>query len=304
MQESPSIAVLIATYNRSKLLERALLSVLNQSIAPKEIIVIDDASTDDTREVMSRYQQVIYFRLPENSGVGKARNFGLAKSNSEWVTILDDDDELIEAALHIISSEILSFPSIDDKPVLQFSHENGVINKHINEVTLENYLKKHITGDFIPVIQVKRFSKLGFSYPVSRVGSEHLLWWKVASEYPIPTWNIKIGKVGTDAPIRLTSIKNQIQRAREYAEMQEKTLAQFGDDIRKYAPNLEKEKVLGASFYRLLSGDRKAAASHAFSWTKKNLSIESSLLLILCLMPISVVKWCFILYRKSKGSSV
>ncbi len=296
--------MLIATYNRSKLLQRALLSVINQSVAPAEIIVIDDASTDDTREVVAKYQQVRYFRLPENSGVGRARNLGLAKSNSEWVVILDDDDELLETALHIINSKISSISDINGKPVLQFSHENGVVNKEVSEVVLENYLKRDIMGDFIPVIQVERFLKLGYAYPTSRVGSEHLLWWKIASEYPIPTCNIKIGRVGTDAPVRLTSIKNQIQRASEYAEMQEKTLAQFGEDIRKYAPNLEKEKVLGASFYRLLSGDRKAAASHAFSWAKKNLGIESSLLLILCLMPISVIKWCFILYRKSRGSSL
>lgn len=86
------ITVVIPTYNRVRLLERALESVLSQTYPADEIIVVDDGSTDNTKQqLQTHYPQVIYQYQP-NKGVSAARNAGITASNNEWVCLLDSDD--------------------------------------------------------------------------------------------------------------------------------------------------------------------------------------------------------------------
>ncbi|HUW18476.1 MAG TPA: glycosyltransferase family A protein [Sedimentisphaerales bacterium] len=89
----PKVSVIIPTYNRSRLLRGALASVLNQSIADFEVLVVDDGSDDDTASVIQRIsdKRVRYFRK-DNGGLSSARNFGLTNCTGEYVALLDDDD--------------------------------------------------------------------------------------------------------------------------------------------------------------------------------------------------------------------
>ena len=88
-----NIAVVIPTFNRAGLLERALRSVEAQTMAPSEVIVVDDGSTDSTAILMQqRFPHVRYLRQP-NQGVSRARNRGILAARSEWLAFLDSDDE-------------------------------------------------------------------------------------------------------------------------------------------------------------------------------------------------------------------
>ena len=86
------ISVVIPTYNRYELLKRALKSVYSQTYTPKEVIIIDDGSSDETYKIKDIFPQVIY-HYQENSGVSSARNLGIKKSTCKWITFLDSDDE-------------------------------------------------------------------------------------------------------------------------------------------------------------------------------------------------------------------
>ena len=93
------ISVIIPTHNRAQLLQRALNSVLAQSIAPLEIIVIDDGSTDETERMMkASFPQVLYRRQP-NMGVSRARNVGVETARGQWLAFLDSDDEWLPRKL-------------------------------------------------------------------------------------------------------------------------------------------------------------------------------------------------------------
>lgn len=89
------ISVIIPTYNRAHLIRRAVQSVLNQSFTDLEVIVVDDASTDDTQQVVESIPdgRVRYFRLPKNMGACAARNHGVAHALGQYIAFQDSDDE-------------------------------------------------------------------------------------------------------------------------------------------------------------------------------------------------------------------
>ena len=88
------ISVVIPSYNSSKYIDDAINSVLIQTFKPIEIIVIDDGSFDDTRNLLSDYiyNRKINYYYQENSGSGVARNKGISKANGEYIAFLDSDD--------------------------------------------------------------------------------------------------------------------------------------------------------------------------------------------------------------------
>ncbi len=92
----PLVSVIIPTYNRAALLERAIGSVLCQTMRDWECIVVDDASTDGTEGALrSRglLAHVKYVRLPLHKGVSAARNAGVEAAGGAWLAFLDSDDE-------------------------------------------------------------------------------------------------------------------------------------------------------------------------------------------------------------------
>jgi len=87
------ISVVIPTYNRAHCIVRALESVFAQSLAPGEIIVVDDASHDDTAAVLAPYAgRIRVIRHETNAGASAARNTGIAAAQGTWVAFLDSDD--------------------------------------------------------------------------------------------------------------------------------------------------------------------------------------------------------------------
>ncbi len=86
------VAVIIPTHNRASLLPRAIKSVLAQTRAADEIIIVDDGSTDETQSLVGNdYPQIKYIKQ-ENKGVSTARNMGIEVSSSDWICLLDSDD--------------------------------------------------------------------------------------------------------------------------------------------------------------------------------------------------------------------
>ncbi len=96
---SPRISVIIPTFNRAGPLRRALKSVFAQTAPPAEVIVIDDGSEDDTREMVRReFPDSIYIHQ-ENAGVSHARNRGIQAAGGDWIALLDSDDEWLPGKL-------------------------------------------------------------------------------------------------------------------------------------------------------------------------------------------------------------
>jgi glycosyltransferase involved in cell wall biosynthesis len=88
----PKVSVIIPTYNSARYLPEAIESVLAQTYRDFEIVVIDDGSTDNTKEVVAPYLDRIIFLEVPNGGPAKARNRAIRKSSGEYVAFLDADD--------------------------------------------------------------------------------------------------------------------------------------------------------------------------------------------------------------------
>lgn len=86
-------SVVIPTYNRAELLQRAIDSALKQTFPAHEIIVVDDGSTDNTTEVVKEYGEQVRYIWQENAGVSSARNRGIEESEGNVIAFLDSDDD-------------------------------------------------------------------------------------------------------------------------------------------------------------------------------------------------------------------
>ena len=94
----PTVSVIITTHNRPDMLTRAVASAFIAG-AGAEVVVVDDASTDETARVCQGLDGIRYVRLEENQGVGGARNVGILNSVGEYLCFLDDDDVRLEGSL-------------------------------------------------------------------------------------------------------------------------------------------------------------------------------------------------------------
>lgn len=95
-QQDVLISVIMACHNSSRFLAEAVASVLSQTLGDFELIVVDDASTDQTLEVANRFRahdrRISVLSLPERSGPAAARNAGIRVARGAWLGILDSDD--------------------------------------------------------------------------------------------------------------------------------------------------------------------------------------------------------------------
>lgn len=106
-------SVVIPAYNAAKTIGRAIDSCLRQSHQAHEIIIIDDASTDDTAEIVKQYHgNIQYIKLLKNVGSGTARNKGMGIATGDYIAFLDADDTWHENKLGICASILNGVPGI------------------------------------------------------------------------------------------------------------------------------------------------------------------------------------------------
>ncbi len=106
-----SVSVVIPAYNSGAFIARAIDSVLNQTLAPYEIIVVDDGSTDDTAHVVKKYDNVKYIHQ-QNAGASVARNTGIEAATGNWIAFLDADDEWLKNKLKLQTEHLQRNPSL------------------------------------------------------------------------------------------------------------------------------------------------------------------------------------------------
>ncbi|MEK6805806.1 MAG: glycosyltransferase family A protein [Pseudomonadota bacterium] len=111
--EGPLVTVVMPTHNRARLLRRAIISILTQSYRNLELIVVDDASTDDTNETVRAFAdpRLRYIRLDHNRRAAAARNIGIREAKGELIAFQDDDDIWMPQKLAIQVAALQAAPA-------------------------------------------------------------------------------------------------------------------------------------------------------------------------------------------------
>lgn len=109
----PSFSVVIPAYNAGPTIARTLDSVLAQTWPAHEIIVVDDGSSDNTRQVVATYGDQIIYLQQSNAGPSTARNRGVEVATGEWIAFLDADDWYYPKRLRAHAEMIANDPSLD-----------------------------------------------------------------------------------------------------------------------------------------------------------------------------------------------
>ena len=177
-------SIITPTYNRANLIERAIKSILNQSYQNFEMIIVDDGSTDNTDEIVSKYlydTRIIYIKATQNGGVNMARNIGIRNiaQDSDWITFLDSDDEFYHNALESIYSSIINKSEVK---YFRFPvrYIDGTTKCNLNLLNISGnyqlYLKFYNNyGDWVSVINKKIIDE-GFLFDDRVTAFESLTW--------------------------------------------------------------------------------------------------------------------------------
>ena len=185
------ISVIIPTYDRKHTLERAIESVLSQTLKAAEIIVVDDGSSDGTEDWLKNRYPAITVLSQSNMGVSGARNAGIQFAREEWVAFLDSDDEWFFDKLEKQSS------ALEKNPGILFCHTSEI---WIRNGVRVNQMKKHkkyggmIFNNILDMCRVSPSSVLLNKSILEHVGcfneelkvcEDYDLWLRIASKYPI-----------------------------------------------------------------------------------------------------------------------
>jgi glycosyltransferase involved in cell wall biosynthesis len=190
----PRISVIVPTYNRAHLIEKTLLSILNQTHKPNEIIVVDDCSSDQTAEVLAPHIQsgsVRYIRHERNKERAATRNTGMAAATGDLLTFLDSDDLMYPRCIEHAVQYAAHFPEF-----MVFQNQFEIVDgygKAIYRVPLPNVgnARKAIAGgNFLACIGLflrrEIFTQYRFSEDRRLSGSED---WefaiRVLADHPI-----------------------------------------------------------------------------------------------------------------------
>lgn len=238
----PFITILTPTYNRASLLPRLFDSLLRQTNKDFEWIVVDDGSTDDTREVVANLKEKCGGAFPmgyvykANGGKHMAINIGAERARGELLFIADSDDLLIDDALETVAnswhdiSDDKSFAGIAGLDITMDTREvigSGLPQEHIDCNAIDIRYRHHVTGDMKEVFRTEVLREFPFpEFAGERFCPEQLVWFRMARRYRLryinkPIYIADYQPDGITAGITRARMRNPSASMLTYAELTE-----------------------------------------------------------------------------------
>lgn len=214
----PYFSVIIPTYNRAHLISDTIRSVLDQSFPDFELIIVDDGSTDETKEVIASIDdRRLNYVWQENGERGKARNHGVQKATGSYVFFLDSDDfiqstylvhafeqiqKLKEPEFFHIRYQLVSDDSTEPVPLLHKETVHQKVNRQ-NQFACQFFLRKDIALSF-PFLEDRRL----------KIGEDWYVILRIGQRYPFHFSNEVLGEIrqgerSMEAPATNTVLKSR-----------------------------------------------------------------------------------------------
>ena len=195
------IAVAVTTYNQANWIGQTLESVLEQSLAPTEVVVIDDGSTDDTPAILERFRHRVHVIRQRNTGVAGSRNAAVLACSADYVALLDGDDRWHRHKLRRCAEllDLFGQPCLLAHDFERISPAGVVINRGeiaarltewgYHDAALLDCLERLIHDNFISttsqvVVRRNAYVECGLSDPAFAIGSDYDLYLRLALRGP------------------------------------------------------------------------------------------------------------------------
>jgi glycosyltransferase involved in cell wall biosynthesis len=211
--EPATVSVVLPTWNRRELVARALTSVLAQSRAPDEVIVVDDGSTDGTAEALRKDFPGVVVLSQENRGVSAARNRGIEEAKGEWVALLDSDDEWLPRKLETQLGALSASPGAllchTDEIWIRRGRRVNPMAKHdkAGGLIFERCLALCAISPSSALLNRRLFDAVGLFDESLPACEDYDLWLRVTSRYPV---------VYVDEPLLVKTGGHSDQLSRRY----------------------------------------------------------------------------------------
>lgn len=290
------ISIILPTYNGANTIEDAIRSVLEQTFQYYELIIVDDGSTDNTKEIVSHYisaySNKIKYIYKTNGGVASARNEGIIHAKGNYIAFLDSDDYWDAQKLKKISHFIMHYPQVGlfytdfyvvdiKKNILwindRFSFSGDIFSKLI---------ERNFIGTSTVVVKKEAFENVSMFFEGYRMkaGPEDWdMWLRIARKYKV-----------FHIPEKLSYYR--------YREGQYKYKKEFFDDYETLldrfltnAQDINKKKVYALYYYSrgksyLIDGKQYARKEFLQSIKLDKFSIKSYILFLISFLPKNVIK--------------
>jgi len=196
MKELPSISVVCPAYNSSTFIEQTLLSIINQTRLPMEIIVVNDGSEDKTERIVenvfNEQCKTISSKLINisHSGPGKARNIGILTAIGDWIAFIDSDDKWEETKIEKVSKLINTMPNVNffchNEKILNLDKSSSILNYKSNysrSISLSKQLfKRNLFSTSAVVCRKDIIIKNGLFDESLQSAQDYELWLKLSND--------------------------------------------------------------------------------------------------------------------------
>ncbi len=243
------VSIVLPTYNSGSYIEETIDSILKQDYDDFEIVIVDDASTDDTRNIIHKInsEKIKYHCLENNhGGPSKPRNIGIEKSNGDYIVFFDSDDLMLKDRIssavdvlesnpdiHLSFSDIIKFKNSYDDSGRRFLDEyrelsklkTNLVGPECYEIFNADAYRSLFYENYIPTstvtVRKKVFEEIG-GFDESLTNSDDLdMWFRISNVYNI----VYIDKATVGYRVREGSIstrgaKLSLNRAKTYIKQQ------------------------------------------------------------------------------------
>lgn len=308
--------VIIPTYNNANLIHRSIESVLRQTVANYEVIVINDGSTDHTLETLSLFRDKrIRVITKQNQGVSVARNTGITNASFPWVCFLDADDEWLPNHLEILSGLIQCF---SDKKVFATAYYTQYVNGYrvasnnaypsiVSTKCINNLFTLISRGNATPIFHTNSmcihkvlFGECGMFESGVGIGEDTDMWYRIAVHN-----DIVYHPIATTVYHREASTATKFQTYNFEWPFEERCRAYIDDSTvseskRQSIIDFLNLQLISKSRQYLLLGDRKKAVEALTKIWRPVSQRQYYLMTLICLFA---PRWLLLKAARAKSSS-
>jgi teichuronic acid biosynthesis glycosyltransferase TuaG len=180
------VSIIIPTWNRATVLDKAIESCLSQTYQNLEVIICDDGSTDGTAELCKAYSdtRITYLRLPHSGGPAKPRNAGIEHASGDWIAFLDSDDEWYSEKIELQLHELQKSSALAACSNAHVNHQsNSYFSRPSSVLTQRGLLKDNLVICSSVIVRKSVLEQTDLFNPdkTFKVGEDYLLWLQVSS---------------------------------------------------------------------------------------------------------------------------